>query len=163
LSLKCLKIYGFQIWKLNFCLVATKKDFEKHNRRKFVSKIATGDYDAVIIGHSSFEKIPISKERQESILKNQISEITYAIKDAKQKRGENWNIKQMEKFKKNLEAELKRLMDESSKDDVIDFEQLGIDYAFIDEAHYYKNCAVFSKMRNVAGISNTRLKSLWTC
>jgi N12 class adenine-specific DNA methylase len=139
-------------------LVATKKDFEKHNRRRFVSKIATGDYDAIIIGHSSFEKIPISKERQESMLKSQISEITYAIKEAKQQRGENWNIKQMEKFKKNLEAELKRLMDESRKDDVIDFEQLGIDYLYVDEAHYYKNCAVFSKMRNVAGISNTKAK-----
>lgn len=139
-------------------LVATKKDFERQNRRKFVSKIATGDYDAIIIGHSSFEKIPISKERQESMLNNQISEITYAIKDAKQQRGENWNIKQMEKFKKNLEAELKRLMDESRKDDVIDFEQLGIDCMYVDEAHYYKNCAVFSKMRNVAGISNTRAK-----
>lgn len=139
-------------------LVATRKDFEKQNRRRFVSKIATGDYDAVIIGHSSFEKIPISKERQEAMLRNQILEITYAIKEAKQQRGENWNVKQMEKFKKNLEAELKRLLDESRKDDVIDFEQLGIDCTFIDEAHYYKNCAVFSKMRNVAGISNTRAK-----
>lgn len=139
-------------------LVATKKDFEKQNRRRFVSKIATGDYDCIIIGHSSFEKIPISKERQESMLNNQISEITYAIKDAKQQRGENWNIKQMEKFKKNLEAELKRLMDESRKDDVINFEQLGIDYMYVDEAHGYKNCAIFSKMRNVAGISNTRAK-----
>jgi len=139
-------------------LVATKKDFEKQNRRRFVSRIATGDYDAIIIGHSSFEKIPISGERQEKTLKGQISEITYAIREAKQQRGENWNIKQMEKFKKNLEAELKRLMDESRKDDVIDFEQLGIDCMFVDEAHYYKNCAVFSKMRNVAGISNTRAK-----
>ncbi len=139
-------------------LVATKKDFEKQNRRRFVSKIATGDYDAIIIGHSSFEKIPISKERREKMLRDQISEITYAIKEAKRQHGENWNIKQMEKFKKNLEAEIKRLMDESRKDDVIDFEQLGIDCMFVDEAHYYKNCAVFSKMRNVAGISNTRAK-----
>ncbi|MCX7748219.1 MAG: DEAD/DEAH box helicase family protein [Clostridia bacterium] len=139
-------------------MVATKKDFEKQNRRRFISKIATGDYDAVIIGHSSFEKIPISKERQEKMLKDQISEITYAIKDAKEQRGEKWNIKQMEKFKKNLEAELKSLMDENRKDDVITFEQLGIDCMFVDEAHYYKNCAVFSKMRNVAGISNTKAK-----
>lgn len=139
-------------------LVATKKDFEKQNRRRFVSKIATGDYDAVIIGHSSFEKIPISRERQERMIREQISEITYSIQEAKRKRSENWTIKQMEKFKKGLEAELKRLLDDSKKDDVITFEELGIDCMFVDEAHYYKNCAVFSKMRNVAGISNTKAK-----
>lgn len=139
-------------------LVTTKKDFEKQNRRRFVSRIATGAYDAIIIGHSQFEKIPISKERQERMLKYQIEQTTYAIDQTKRERGENWSIKQMEKFKKNLEGELKRLLDESKKDDVINFEELGIDTMFVDEAHYYKNCAVFSKMRNVAGISNTRAK-----
>lgn len=139
-------------------MVTTKKDFEKQNRRRFVSRIATGAYDAIIIGHSQFEKIPISKERQEKMLNYQIDQMTYAIEATKRERGENWSIKQMEKFKKNLESELKRLLDEGKKDDVINFEELGIDTIFVDEAHYYKNCAVFSKMRNVAGISNTRAK-----
>lgn len=139
-------------------LVTTKKDFEKQNRRRFVSRIATGAYDAIIIGHTQFEKIPISKERQERMLNYQIEQMTYAIEATKRERGENWSIKQMEKFKKSLESELKRLLDESRKDDVINFEELGIDTMFVDEAHYYKNCAVFSKMRNVAGISNTRAK-----
>ena len=139
-------------------LVTTKKDFERKNRQRFVSRIATGAYDAIIIGHSQFEKIPISKERRERMLNEQIDQMTYAIEQTKRERGENWSIKQMEKFKKNLESELKRLLDESKKDDVINFEELGIDTIFVDEAHYYKNCAVFSKMRNVAGISNTRAK-----
>ncbi|MCY6356200.1 helicase-related protein [Clostridium sp. ZS2-4] len=139
-------------------LVTTKKDFQKQNRRRFVSRIATGAYDAIIIGHSQFEKIPISKERQERMLNYQIEQITYAIEQTKRERGENWSIKQMEKFKKGLESELKTLLDTSKKDDVINFEELGIDCMFVDEAHYYKNCAVFSKMRNVAGISNTRAK-----
>lgn len=139
-------------------LVTTKKDFEKQNRRRFVSRIATGAYDAIIIGHTQFEKIPISKKRQERMLNYQIEQMTYAIEATKRERGENWSIKQMEKFKKSLESELKRLLDESRKDDVINFEELGIDTMFVDEAHYYKNCAVFSKMRNVAGISNTRAK-----
>jgi len=139
-------------------LVTTKKDFQKQNRRKFVSRIATGAYDAIIIGHSQFEKIPISKERQERMLNYHIEQMTYAIEQTKRERGENWSIKQMEKFKKGLESELKALLDASKKDDVINFEELGIDCMFVDEAHYYKNCAVFSKMRNVAGISNTRAK-----
>lgn len=139
-------------------LVTTKKDFQKQNRRRFVSRIATGAYDAIIIGHSQFEKIPISKERQERMLNYQIEQMTYAIEQTKKERGENWSIKQMEKFKKGLESELKTLLDASKKDDVINFEELGIDCMFVDEAHYYKNCAVFSKMRNVAGVSNTRAK-----
>lgn len=138
-------------------LVATKKDFQKKNRQRFVSKIATGDYDCVIIGHSSFEKIPISKERQERMLKDQIHQITFAIEDTKRRNGERWSIKQMERFKKSLETELKKLTD-TQKDDVINFEELGIDCMFVDEAHAYKNCAVFSKMRNVSGISNARAK-----
>lgn len=138
-------------------LVATKKDFEKQNRRKFISRIATGEYDAVILGHTQFEKIPISKEREENMINSQIEEITYAIKEAKQSSGDNWTIKQMEKFKKGLETEIK-ILRESNRDDVINFEELGIDSMFIDEAHNYKNCAVFSKMRNVAGISNTKAK-----
>ncbi|WP_049785859.1 DEAD/DEAH box helicase family protein [Clostridium cellulovorans] len=139
-------------------LVTTKKDFEKQNRRRFVSRIATGAYDAVIIGHTQFEKIPISKERQERMLNDQINQMTYAIEETKRERGENWSIKQMERFKKSLETDLKSLLDESRKDDVINFEELGIDCLFVDEAHSYKNCATFSKMRNVAGISNTRAK-----
>lgn len=138
-------------------LVTTKKDFEKQNRRRFISRIATGNYDAVIIGHSQFEKIPISRERQERMLREQVDEITLAIKDAKIDQNKDWSIKQMEKFRKSLEAELKTLL-ESPKDDIIDFEQLGIDAMFVDEAHEYKNCAVFSKINNVAGISNARAK-----
>lgn len=139
-------------------LVTTKKDFQKQNRKKFISRIATGDYDAVIMGYTQFEKVPISKERQEKMLNDQINEITYSIAEAKSSRGENWSIKQMEKFKKNLESELKKLNDDTKKDDLINFEELGIDAMFVDEAHYYKNCAVFSKMRNVAGVSNTAAK-----
>ncbi len=138
-------------------LVTTKKDFQKSNRRRFVSRIATGAYDAVIMGHSQFEKIPVSKERQEEMIHRQINDISAAIADAKRSNGENWNIKQMEKLKLSLTAEIKRLHD-SPKDDVINFEELGIDCVYVDEAHYFKNCAVFSKIRNVAGISNTRSK-----
>lgn len=138
-------------------LVATKKDFEKQNRRQFISRIATGEYDAVILGHTQFEKIPISKEREEKMIKSQIDELTFAIKEAKASDGGNWSIKQMEKFKKNLEVEMKNLR-ESNRDDIVNFEELGIDSMFVDEAHNYKNCSVFSKMRNVAGVSNTQAK-----
>lgn len=138
-------------------LATTKKDFEKKNRKRFVGRIATGDYDAIIIGHSQFEKIPMSRERQEEMLKNQVSEITLAIKDLKIDQNKDWSIKQMEKFRKNLETELKELLS-APKDDVINFEQLGIDCMFVDEAHNYKNCAIFSKINNVAGISNTKAK-----
>jgi N12 class adenine-specific DNA methylase len=138
-------------------LVTTKKDFQKSNRRRFVSRIATGAYDAVIIGHSQFEKIPVSMERQEEMIKRQIQDISYSIEQVKKSNGQNWSIKQMEKLKLSLTAEMKRLHD-SPKDDVINFEELGIDAMYVDEAHYFKNCAVFSKIRNVAGISNTRAK-----
>ena len=138
-------------------LVATKKDFEKQNRRQFISRIATGEYDAVILGHTQFEKIPISKEREEKMIESQIDELTSAIKEAKVSSGDIWSIKQMEKFKKSLEVEIKELR-ESNRDDVVNFEELGIDSMFVDEAHNYKNCSVFSKMRNVAGISNTKAK-----
>ena len=138
-------------------LVTTKKDFQKKNRQKFISKIATGNYDAVIMGFTQFEKIPISKERQEKLLYKQIDEITESIKGIKNEQGQNWSIKQMEKFKKNLETQLEKLLD-SEKDNIINFEELGVDSLFVDEAHYYKNCATFSKMRNVAGISNASAK-----
>ncbi|MBY7043783.1 pentapeptide repeat-containing protein [Clostridium botulinum] len=138
-------------------LVTTKKDFEKQNRRRFISRMATGNYDAIIIGNTQFEKIPISKERQEKMLKNQVNEITSAIQDIKIDEGRDWSIKQMEKFKKGLETELKSLL-ESPKDNIITFEETGVDNLFVDEAHNYKNCAVFSKINNVAGISNTRAK-----
>ena len=138
-------------------LVTTKKDFQKSNRRRFVSRIATGAYDAVVMGHSQFQKIPVSKERQEEMIHRQINDISFAIADAKKSNGENWSIKQMEKLKLSLTAEIKRLHD-SPKDDVINFEELGIDGLYVDEAHNFKNCAVFSKIRNVAGISNTRSK-----
>lgn len=138
-------------------LVTSKEDFQKENRRKFVSRIATGNYDAIIIGHSQFEKIPISKERQQSMINEQIEQIVNAINDIKMENGEQWAIKQMEKAKLRLEESLNKLLD-SAKDDVINFEELGIDCLFVDEAHNYKNCAVFSKMRNVAGISNSMAK-----
>lgn len=139
-------------------LVATKKDFQKKYRQKFISRIATGNYDAVILGFTQFEKIPISKERHERMLSEQIDELTYSIQEGKEQRGERWSIKQMEAFKKKLETELKKLTETSRKDDLINFEELGVDSLFVDEAHYYKNCSVFSKMRNVAGISNTSAK-----
>lgn len=138
-------------------LVTSKEDFKKENRRKFVSRIATGNYDAIIIGHSQFEKIPISNERQQRMINEQINQIVNAINDIKSENGEQWTIKQMEKTKFRLEESLKKLTD-TIKDDVINFEELGIDCLFVDEAHNYKNCAVFSKMRNVAGISNTMAK-----
>ena len=135
-------------------LVATKKDFEPKNRKKFCARIATGDYDAVIIGHSQFEKIPLSPERQEAAIQSQLDEIMEAIDEAKREKAENFTIKQMEKTRKTLEARLKRLHDKK-KDDVVTFEELGVDRLFVDEAHAYKNLFLFTKMRNVAGISQT--------
>ncbi len=136
-------------------LVATKKDFETQNRKKFCSRIATGEYDAVIIGHSQFEKIPISFERQQQIIQDQIDEITEGIEQAKSKRAERFTIKQLEKTRKGLEAKLKKLNDQTRKDDVITFEELGVDRLFVDEAHFYKNMFLYTKMRNVAGLSQT--------
>lgn len=138
-------------------LVSTKKDFEPGNRKAFVSRIATGEYDAVIIGNTQFEKIPISKEREERMIREQIDQTENAIASIKNENGEQWSVKQMERFKKGLEAELNKLRD-SKRDNVIEFEQLGVDALFVDEAHYYKNCAVFSKMRNVAGVSTSKAK-----
>ena len=136
-------------------LVATKKDFEPANRKRFCSRIATGDYDAVIIGHSQFEKIPLSRERQISLLEDQIADITYSIEVAKEEAGQQYTIKQMEKTKKTLKAKLEKLNDQTRKDDVVTFEQLGVDRLFVDESHYYKNLFLYTKMRNVAGISQT--------
>lgn len=136
-------------------LVATKKDFTTQNRKKFCSKIATGDYDAIIIGHSQFEKIPMSKERQEEILRRQINDILRGIEDVKENNGERFTIKQLEKSKKKLEQKLKKLNDDTKKDNVITFEELGVDRIFVDEAHYYKNLYLYSKMRNVSGIAQT--------
>jgi N12 class adenine-specific DNA methylase len=138
-------------------LIATKEDFEPLNRKTFISKIATGEFDAVIIGHTQFEKIPISPEREQSMIEEQIGQAQAAIERIKRENGENWSIKQMEKFKKSLETDLLKLRD-SKRDDIMHFEELGIDALFVDEAHYYKNCAVFSKMRNVAGISTSKAK-----
>lgn len=139
-------------------LVATKKDFEKSKRKRFVSKISTGDYDAIIMGHSSFEKIPVSKERTEKMLRKQIQDIIFAIKEVKEQKGEQFTIKQMERTRKGLEARLEKLMNEDKKDDVVTFEELGVDNIFCDEAHYFKNMFLFTKMRNVAGISQTEAK-----
>ena len=136
-------------------LVATKKDFETANRKKFCARIATGDYDAVIIGHSQFEKIPLSAERQERQLREQIDEIEGAIAELKWQRGENFTIKQMEKTRKSLEARLDKLLAADKKDDVITFEQLGVDRLFVDESHAYKNLFLYTKMRNVAGLSTS--------
>ena len=136
-------------------LVATKKDFEPANRKRFCSRIATGDYDAVIIGHSQFEKIPLSRERQISLLEDQIADITYSIEAAKEEAGQQYTIKQMEKTKKTLKAKLEKLNDQTRKDDVVTFEQLGVDRLFVDESHFYKNLFLYTKMRNVAGISQT--------
>ena len=136
-------------------LAATKKDFEPANRKKFCSRIATGDYDAVIIGHSQFEKIPLSMERQEAMIERQISEIELAIEQAKADNGERYTIKQMEKTRKFLEARLEKLNDTSRKDNVVTFEQLGVDRLFVDESHFYKNLFLYTKMRNVAGIAQT--------
>ena len=136
-------------------LVTTKKDFEKNNRRRFCSRIATGDYDAIIIGHSQFEKIPMSKTRQERLLKEQIEEITQGIQELKFMRGEQFSIKQMERTKKQLEGRLRKLQAEERKDDVVTFEELGVDRLFVDEAHAYKNLFLTTKMRNVAGLSTS--------
>ena len=136
-------------------LVATKKDFETKNRKKFCARIATGDYDAVIIGHSQFEKIPISIERQRRLLQEQISEITDGIQELKEARGERYAIKQLEKTKKSLKLRLDKLNDTSRKDDVVTFEELGVDRLFVDEADFYKNLFLYTKMRNVAGLSQT--------
>ena len=136
-------------------LVATRKDFETKNRKRFCGRIATGDYDAIIIGHSQFEKIPVSAERQRYLLEQQRREVLDGIAELKANHGERFSIKQMERTKKSIDAKLEKLNDQSRKDDVVTFEELGIDRIFIDEAHYYKNLAAFSKMRNVGGISQT--------
>lgn len=136
-------------------LVATKKDFETKNRKKFCGRIATGDYDAIIIGHSQFEKIPMSIERQKAILEQQLDEILEGISELKRNRGDNFSIKQLERTKKTVKQKLEKLNDQSRKDDVVTFEELGVDRIFVDEAHYYKNLAAFTKMRNVGGISQT--------
>ena len=136
-------------------LVATKKDFETQNRKKFCSRIATGDYDAVIIGHSQFEKIPMSAERQRAILERQIEEILEGIEQAKSQKAERYTVKQMERTRKSLETKLEKLNDQSRKDDVVTFEQLGVDRLFVDESHYFKNLFLMTKMRNVGGIAQT--------
>lgn len=136
-------------------LVATKKDFATNNRKKFCSKIATGEYDAIIIGHSQFEKIPMSKERQEKILKRQINDLSLGINDLRNNDGEYYSIKQLEKSKEKIEEKLKKLNDQSKKDNVVTFEQLGCDRIFVDEAHYFKNLFLYTKMRNVGGIAQS--------
>ena len=144
-----------QLYPAANILVATRKSFETKNRKRFCARIATGDYDAVIIGHSQFEKIPMSAEWQQRILQDQIDELINGIAEVKRNRGDNFTIKQLEKAKKSAEVKLKRLNDQSRKDDVVTFEELGIDRIFVDEAHYFKNLAALSKMRNVGGISQT--------
>ena len=136
-------------------LVATKKDFEPANRKRFCSRIATGDYDAVIIGHTQFEKIPLSREQQIAMLEDQIADITFSIEEAAHQAGQNYTIKQLEKTKKSLQARMKKLNDQTRKDDVVTFEQLGVDRLFVDESHSFKNLFLYTKMRNVAGISQT--------
>lgn len=136
-------------------LVATKKDFETKNRKRFCGRIATGDYDAIIIGHSQFEKIPMSIERQRAILEEQLSEITNGIADLKRNRGDNFSVKQLERTKKSVKQKLDKLNDQTRKDDVVTFEELGVDRLFIDESHYYKNLFLYTKMRNVGGIAQT--------
>ena len=136
-------------------LVATKKDFETKNRKKFCGRIATGDYDAIIIGHSQFEKIPMSIERQRAILEQQLDEVTEGIAELKKNRGDNFSIKQLERTKKSVKQKLDKLNDQSKKDDVVTFEELGMDRLFIDESHYYKNLFLYTKMRNVGGIAQT--------
>ena len=144
-----------QLYPAANILVATRKDFETKNRKKFCGRIATGDYDAVIIGHSQFEKIPMSVERQRAILEQQIDEIMMGISEAKREKAENFTIKQMEKTKKGLQAKNDKLNDQSRKDDVVTFEELGVDRIFIDESHYFKNLFLYTKMRNVGGIAQT--------
>lgn len=144
-----------QLYPAANILVATKKDFETKNRKRFCGRIATGDYDAIIIGHSQFEKIPMSVERQRIIIEQQIAEITDGIRELKENRGENFSIKQLEKSRKSLKVKLQKLNDQSRKDDVVTFEELGVDRLFIDESHYYKNLYLYTKMRNVGGIAQT--------
>ena len=144
-----------QLYPVANILVATKKDFETKNRKKFCGRIATGDYDAVIIGHSQFEKIPMSIERQRAILEQQLEEITGGIAELKRNRGENFSIKQLEKSKKSIKQKLDKLNDQTKKDDVVTFEELGVDRLFVDESHYYKNLYLYTKMRNVGGIAQT--------
>ena len=144
-----------QLYPAANVLVATKKDFETKNRKKFCGRIATGDYDAVIIGHSQFEKIPVSIQRQRAILEQQMDEVIQGIREAKADRAENFTIKQMEKTRKGLQNKLDKLNDQSRKDDVVTFEELGVDRLFIDESHYYKNLFLYTKMRNVSGIAQT--------
>ena len=144
-----------QLYPAANILVATKRDFETKNRKKFCGRIATGDYDAVIIGHSQFEKIPMSIERQRAILEQQLNELTDGIADLKRNRGENFSIKQLEKSRKSVKQKLEKLNDQSRKDDVVTFEELGVDRLFIDESHYYKNLYLYTKMRNVGGIAQT--------
>ena len=136
-------------------LAATKKDFEPRNRKKFCGRIATGDYDAIIIGHSQFERIPVSQERQERLLQEQIAEIEEGLEELKASRAERFTIKSLERTKKGLETRLQKLMDSTRKDDVITFEQLGIDRLYVDEAHSFKNLFLYTKMRNVAGLSTS--------
>lgn len=136
-------------------LVATKKDFEKKNRKRFLSRIATGDYDLIVIGHSQFEKVPMSIERQQTILQRQLDEIIEGISELKYQRGQNFTVKQLEKAKKSIQAKLDKLNDQSRKDDIVTFEELGVDRLFIDEAHYFKNLFLYTKMRNVGGIAQT--------
>ena len=144
-----------QLYPAANILVATKKDFETKNRKRFCSRIATGDYDAIIIGHSQFEKIPMSQERQKFILEQQKQEILDGIRELKRNNGDNFSVKQMERSRKSIQQRLEKLNDQSRKDDVITFEELGVDRIFVDEAHMFKNLAAFTKMRNVAGISQT--------
>ena len=144
-----------QLYPAANILVATERDFEKHNRRRLCARIATGDYDAVIIGHSQLMKIPLSRERQREILQRQINEVLLAISDAKRQRAENFTIKQMERTRKSLETRLEKLNDQSTKDDTVTFEELGIDRLFIDESHNFKNLFLMTKMRNVGGIAQT--------
>jgi len=144
-----------QLYPAANILVATRKDFETKNRKKFCGRIATGDYDAVIIGHSQFEKIPMSVERQRAILEQQIDEIMMGISEAKREKAENFTIKQMMKTQKGLQAKIDKLNDQSRKDDVVTFEELGVDRIFIDESHYFKNLFLYTKMRNVGGIAQT--------
>lgn len=144
-----------QLYPAANILVSTERDFEKHNRRRLCARIATGDYDAVIIGHSQLMKIPLSRERQREILQRQINEVLLAISDAKRQRAENFTIKQMERTRKSLETRLEKLNDQSTKDDTVTFEELGIDRLFIDESHNFKNLFLMTKMRNVGGIAQT--------
>ena len=144
-----------QLYPAANILVATKKDFETKNRKRFCGRIATGDYDAVIIGHSQFEKIPMSIERQRAILEQQLEEITGGIAELKRNRGENFSIKQLEKSKKSIKQKLDKLNDQTKKDDVVTFEELGVDRLFVDESHYYKNLYLYTKMHNVGGIAQT--------